>query len=359
MSRRGLTLALAGALVVVLGILTSVLPVPYVVLVPGPVTDTLGTITSTSGGTHSVPVVSATGAKTYPTQGHLYLTTVGVVPGDCNAHPTLWQALRAWWHEDEAVQPHQVICPPGDTAQQVQQQNEQEMSQSQRDAVTAALLELGYKPVTQHIIVGDLTSGLPAEKVLQQGDVLDTIDGKPVTDVARLHALINARPVGATLSIGITRDGKARTVQITTVRAKDGTGRPLVGITPDLTATFGKVTVKIGLDPADVGGPSAGLAFTLGIIDKLTPGSLTGGRTVAGTGTIDAFGTVGPIGGIQQKIAAAVKAGATVFLAPASECSDASGAAPASLTVVKVDTLKTAVSALKAIAAGSTAFAHC
>jgi Lon-like protease len=154
MSRRGLTLSLAGALVVVLGILTSVLPVPYVVLVPGPVTDTLGTIRS---GTQTVPVVSATGAQTYPTQGHLYLTTVGVVPGDCNAHPTLWQALSAWWHSDEAVQPHQALCPPGDSAQQVQQENEREMSQSQRDAITAALLELGYKPVTEKVIVGDLS----------------------------------------------------------------------------------------------------------------------------------------------------------------------------------------------------------
>jgi Lon-like protease len=352
MSRRGLTLTLSAVLVVVLGILTSVLPVPYVVLVPGPVTDTLGTI-------GAKPVVSATGAQTYPTQGHLFLTTVGIVPGQCDAHPTLWQALRAWWHKDEAVQPHQALCPPGDTPQQVQQENEREMTQSQRDAVTAALLLLGYKPATQHIIVGDLSSGLPAEKVLKQGDAIDTIDGKKVTDVAKLHALINARPVGSVLSLGITRGGKQRTVQLRTVRSKDGTGRPLVGIQPDLVATFGRVRVTIGLNPADVGGPSAGLAFTLGIIDKLTPGSLTGGKTVAGTGTIDAFGIVGPIGGIQQKVAGAVRAGATVFLAPASECGDAVSVAPKSLTLVKVDTLKTAVSALKAIAAGSTAFPHC
>src|SRR3954451_24050030 len=352
MSRRGLTLTLSAVLVVVLGILTSVLPVPYVVLVPGPVTDTLGTI-------GAKPVVSATGAQTYPTKGHLYLTTVGVVPGACDAHPTLWQALRAWWRKDEAVQPHQALCPPGDTAQQVQQENEREMSQSQRDAITAALLELGFKPTTQHVIVGDVTSGLPAEKVLKQGDAIDTIDGEKVADIAKLHELINAQPVGSTLSVGITRDGKQRTVKIRTVRSTDGSNRPLVGIQPDLVATFPKVDVKIGLNPADVGGPSAGLAFTLGIIDKLTPGSLTGGRTVAGTGTIDAFGVVCPIGGIQQKVAGAVRAGATVFLAPATECEDAASVAPKSLTLVKVDTLDTAVSSLKAIAAGSTAFPHC
>src|SRR4051794_18363431 len=130
MSRRALTLTLTAVLVVVLGILTSVLPVPYVVLVPGPVTDTLGTI----GTSPTVPVVSATGAQTYPTQGHLYLTTVGVVPGACDAHPTLWQALRAGGRQDEAVQPHPALCPPGGTAQQGQQGKEGGKAQAQRDA---------------------------------------------------------------------------------------------------------------------------------------------------------------------------------------------------------------------------------
>src|SRR5205807_1137796 len=125
-----------------------------------------------------------------------------------------------------------------------------------------------------------------------QGDVIDAIDGKPVTGVASLHNLINAQPVGSDLAVVITRNGAKRTVHVRTVKSPDGS-RPLIGIEPDLSATFGKVAVKIGLDPADVGGPSAGLAFTLGIIDKLTPGSLTGGRTVAGTGTINAFGVVG------------------------------------------------------------------
>src|SRR3954465_7915444 len=155
MSRRGVPLTLTAVIVVVLGILTSVLPVPYVVLVPGPVTDTLGK----TAAKQPVPVISATGAQTYPTQGHLYLTTVGIVPGQCDAHPTLWQALRAGGRRHEAGEPPQVLCPPGDTPQQVQQENEREMSQSQRDAVTAALLELGFKPTTQHVIVGEVTPG--------------------------------------------------------------------------------------------------------------------------------------------------------------------------------------------------------
>jgi len=352
MSRRGLTLALACGLVVVLGALATVLPVPYVVLVPGPVTDTLGNV-------GHKPVVSATGAQEYPTTGHLYLTTVGVVPGDCNQHPTLWQALRAWWKSDEAVQPHQVLCPPGNSAQQVQQQNENEMSQSQRDAITAALLELGYKPTKTTVLVGDVTDGLPAAKVLQPGDAIVKVDGQRVTDSKQLRQLIGAHPAGSTLTLVINRGGEIKTVHLKSVASPGGQRQPIIGIQVDINDTFNNVDVTIGIDPAAVGGPSAGLAFTLGIIDKLTPGSLTGGRTVAGTGTIDGFGNVGPIGGIQQKIAGAKRAGATVFLAPAAECTDAKAVAPSNMTVVKVDTLHTALQALKAIASGSTAFPHC
>jgi PDZ domain-containing protein len=161
------------------------------------------------------------------------------------------------------------------------------------------------------------------------------------------------------LALTIDRGGQRRTVAVTSIASPGPKPRPIEGFTPDLHATFKDVDVAIGIDPAQVGGPSAGLAFTLGIVDKLTPGSLTGGRTVAGTGTIDGFGHVGPIGGIQQKIAAAVRAGASVFLAPAGDCADAKAAAPASLTLVRVETLHGALQALKAIRTGSGSFPRC
>jgi PDZ domain-containing protein len=355
MSRRGLTLAVAGALLVLLVALGSVLPVPYVVLVPGPVTDTLGSVST--GAQTSRPVVSASGARTYPTSGHLFLTTVGVVPGSCSDHPTLWQALQAWWNHEDSVEPHQVICPPDESSQQVQQQNEQEMSQSQRDAVTAALLQLGYKPTKTTVLVGDVSPGTPADGRLESGDVIDSVNGTAVTGPAQLRRLITAVGVGGQVTVGITRDNKHRDVQLHTINAGDG--RPVIGVQLDINAQFRNVKVKIGINPADVGGPSAGLAFTLGIIDKLTPGSLTAGHTVAVTGTIDGFGQVGPIGGIQQKIAGASRQGATIFLAPAADCSDAKKVAPSSMTLVKVDTLKTALSALKTIATGGTNFPRC
>src|SRR5436190_19855657 len=120
MSRRGLTFSLAAFLLLVLGVLAAVLPVPYVVLVPGPVTDTLGSVGT---GSDKRTVVAVHGAPTYAPSGHLYLTTVGVIPGNCDDHPTLLQALKAWLKEDEAVQPHQVLCPPNESANDVQQQN--------------------------------------------------------------------------------------------------------------------------------------------------------------------------------------------------------------------------------------------
>ena len=353
MSRRGLTFVVAGVATVVLAVLAAVLPVPYVVLVPGPVTDTLGTVPGSG-----TDVVSVDRARSYPTGGHLYLTTVGVIPGSCDAHPTLLQALRAWFDDTEAVQPHQVICPPGESPADVQQQNEQDMTRSQQDAITAALLELGYEPASKQVIVGSVTAGAPAEKVLRAGDAILAVNGTEVSSADRLRSLIGAHPARSTLTLTIERGAKQRDVRVSTI-AEPATGRPIIGITPDLQATFKRPRVSIGIDPAQVGGPSAGLAFSLGIVDKLTPGSLTGGMTVAGTGTIDGFGHVGPIGGIQQKIAAAVRAGASVFLVPAGDCADAAGAAPSSLALVRVDTLKTALDALEAIRAKRSDYPHC
>ena len=349
MSRRGVTLLTAAGLVVILGILAAVLPVPYVVLVPGPVTDTLGNVGTT-------PVISVNGARTYDDGGHLFLTTVGVIPGTCDKNPTLEVALKAWFGKHEAVQPKQVICPPDQTSQAVSQQNADEMTQSQQDAITAALLYLHYKPKTEQIAVGDIGTDVPAAAVLRTGDVILAIDGTTVGGLDQLHSLISARPAGSVLTLTIERHGRQIDAKAKTYSSG---GRTLLGFTPDLRATFADVNVKIGIDPNSVGGPSAGLAFTLGIIDKLTPGSLTGGRTVAVTGTIDAFGTVGPIGGIQQKIAGAAGKGATVFLAPASECAEARVGAPKSLVIVKVDTLTTAVKALESIAAGRNDFPTC
>jgi Lon-like protease len=359
MTRRAATLGAAVIVLLVLLGVARVVKVPYVILQPGPVTDTLGNVpgVDTANDKPGGPVIEISGAKTQPTDGHLYLTTVEEVPGDCGTDPSLWQALRAWFDSTQTVEPKQVECPPGQSTHQVAQQDAQEMSQSQSDAVTAALLELGYHPTSEHVTVASVEPGAPAAAVLQPADVILAVNGKAVTTVNQIHAALKDVPPGSTVTLTIQRDGKTRTVTTRTIKGAGGAS--IVGFGPDRTATFGGVKVHIGIDPNVIGGPSAGTALALGIIDKLTPGGITGGRTVAGTGTVDGFGDVGPIGGIQQKIAAAAHAGATVFFAPASECSDAKAAAPKSLTVVKVTTLHGAVDALKTIKAGGTNFPRC
>jgi PDZ domain-containing protein len=232
------------------------------------------------------------------------------------------------------------------------------MTQSQRDAITAALLQLGYPTSTREVTVASLTPGEPAAKVLQVDDAVLAVNGTSVDGLDALRAQLAKHKPGDSVTLTIDRGGKHRDVTVRTVAAP-GTNRPIIGFTPDLRATFKDVHVKIGIDPAQVGGPSAGLAFTLGIVDQLTPGELTGGKTVAVTGTIDGFGQVGPIGGIQQKIAGAKRAGATIFLAPASECADARSVAPSSMTLVKVTTLKGALDALAAIDSGTGSFPRC
>ena len=216
----------------------------------------------------------------------------------------------------------------------------------------------GYKPSREQVIVANITSNTAA-KVLESGDAIETIDGHPVTGIASVHQLIQAVKPGDTLTMTVKRDNGEKDVKVRTFEATDGTHRTLIGVSLDLHATFETPHVKIGIDPAQVGGPSAGLAFALGVVDRLTPGDLTGGKTVAVTGTIDGLGNVGPIGGIQQKIAGAKDNGATVFLAPASECPDARAAAPSSMTVVKVTTLSGALEALKAITSGSSSYPRC
>ena len=357
MSRRGLTFGLAGALFVILVVLATVLPVPYVLLVPGPVTDTLGSIPGDKPNT-TTAVVSVTGAQTYPTGGHIYLTTVGVVPGSCDSHPTLLQTLRAWLDKTEAVEPEQVQCPPDESPGAVQKANENDMTQSQQDAITAALLQLGYPTTSRRLLVTDISSDAPAAKVLRDGDAILAIDGHQVDGLTPLRAQLATHKPGDVVALTIDRGGQRKDVSVKTIPAP-GTSRPIIGFTPDLRATFKDVHVKIGIDPANVGGPSAGLAFTLGIVDQLTQGELTGGKTIAVTGTIDGFGHVGPIGGIQQKIAGAKDAGATIFLAPANECADARAVAPSSMTLVKVTTLKGALDALHALTTGTGSVPRC
>jgi Lon-like protease len=341
-SRRQLTLLVAATGVVVAVVAAVFLPVPYVILSPGPTLNTLGT------GPGGRPLIQISGHPTYPATGHLSLVTVSFQGGPSDSF-NIFAALRAWLTPHEAVVPEEELFGPGQTQQQVVRQDTQQMASSQQTATAAALCVLGITFKTVDTIV-TVEKGLPAYGVLHTHDVITAVDGKPVNCHQDAAPLIRARAPGAPVTITVQRTvgGRRVTKQIRLKTANSG-GRAVVGVAVSQSYVFPfNVNIRVG----DIGGPSAGLMFALGIVDKLTPVNLTRGRFIAGTGEISADGTVSPIGGIQQKLVGAREAGATIFLTPAANCPDAAGSVPAGMRLVKVRTLSDAVNDLKALAAG-------
>jgi PDZ domain-containing protein len=338
MSRRSLTLLIASVGTAVAIAVSVLVPVPYVILGPGPTLNTLGKDSS------GHPLITVSGHASYPTSGHLNMVTVSY-QGCQGDRFNIFTALVAWLNPHEAVVPETEICPAGQTQKQTQEQDTQQMTSSQQTATAAALTEL-HIPYSTQVVVAQAEKGFPAFGVLKAGDVITAVDGKPVASETSLTRLIQAHPAGSTLTVSITRNGQRQQVQ---VRTRASGGRPVMGVEIQGTYKF-PFTVKISV--GDIGGPSAGMMFALGIIDKLTSSDLTGGKFIAGTGEIEASGKVDAIGGIQQKMIGARNAGATVFLTPASNCADAKGAVPAGLRLVKVSTLTQAVTYLEDLKSG-------
>ncbi len=336
--------ALLPVVALVLVLLTALLPAPYVIESPGPVTNTLGT-TQIDG--TATPVIRIPGRRTYPTSGALDLLTVSVV-GSPSVRPSWLTLAASWFDPAQSVTPIDELYPPGLTQKQSAEEGAAEMTGSQQSAVAAALRHLGY-PVSGTVTVRSVLARTPAAGVLRPGDVVRSFAGHPVVDSCGLQDLVLAHGTAPT-PITVERAGSARTVTVAPRRTALGGGerRPLLGVTTSSTYRF-PFPVKLQL--ADVDGPSAGMMFALGIIDELTPGALTGGLHVAGTGTICGDGSVGPIGGIIQKLAGARRAGATVFLAPASNCDEVVGHIPDGLHVFRVERLSDALAVLRTVAA--------
>lgn len=322
----------------------ALVPSPYVIEQPGPVYDTLGEVRV---GGDSVPLIDIPDQQTYPTSGSLDMLTVSVV-GTPSRRPGWLEVATAALDPSKAVVPAEQIYPPGVTQQQSDEQGRLDMQNSQKEAVAAALRQLGYD-LQGTVTVAGTQPGLPADGVLQKGDVLVSLNGQSFADVTELRELIASNGLDAPAELVLQRDGQQQTVRLQPVPAEDGT-TPVVGVFVGGEYTF-PFDVRIQLE--NVGGPSAGMMFALGIIDKLTPGELTGGQTVAGTGTITGGGEVGPIGGIRQKMWGAVRAGADWFLAPQSNCDEVVGSIPDGLSVFAVGTLDDATTALEAIASGA------
>jgi PDZ domain-containing protein len=356
MPRRTATMLASTLMLIALLCAGVLIPAPYAEMSPGP---TVNTLADHDG----EPVLQISGHRTYPTDGNLNMTTVRVTSADFRMN--LVEAVYGWLDHDTKVVPHDTLYPDGKTEQQSTQENAEEFSQSQESAKVAALKQLGI-PVRSWVIVSTVVKGTPAEGRLHAGDVIKAVDGTAVkqpTDVAKLvtkhepgqkvvFTVVPAKDQAAAVKAHRTATA-TRDVTLTTKTSDDtGPKRAIVGISAGTDHTF-PFTIDIKL--ADVGGPSAGLMFALGIYDKLTPGSLTGGKFVAGTGTIDDNGTVGPIGGVEMKTVGARAKGAQYFLTPADNCAAAAKDTPSGLRLVKVKTIKDALDALKDIRTGNTA----
>jgi PDZ domain-containing protein len=339
MSRRAVTLLIACVGVIGALLVAALRSVPYVALLPGPTYNTLGPL-------GHKPIVEIRGHPTFRTDGHLNMVTVSYIGGPNSRPPfNIFAALQSWLSPHDAVVPQRELFPPGQTQQQVQRQDTEQMVNSQSTATAAALCQLGIN----FTVIDTITStvrGLPAAGVLRNGDQIVAVNGVPVTCHVSAGDLIKAKAVGHPVALTIKRAGALRKFILRTASYQ---GQPVIGV--NLVESF-KFPFKVTINIGNVGGPSAGMMFALAIIDKLTPTNLTGGKFIAGTGEIEVDGNVDPIGGIQQKMVAARAAGATIFLTPASNCADAAGAVPAGLRLVKVSTLRGALAALKALKFG-------
>jgi len=307
-------------------------PVPFASYHPGPTFDVLGE-------TDGEEIIQVSGASTYRDEGELRMTTVSV--SQEGVKKNVFEVMTDWVDPDSAVYPYDIVHPPGTTAEQEEVEGQVQMVSSQDNAIAAALRELDYE-VTPALEVLSIAPTTPADGALAVRDIFVSVDGVELTADEKgqqtlLDAIQNAED-DQKLSFVVLRDGKEVTVPVGTaeVTAEDGTTRRQIGIQLGLGFIF-PFTVSVNISD-NIGGPSAGLMFALAIYDTLTPGSLTGGQDVAGTGELDQEGVVGAIGGIQQKVAGAREAGAELFLVPEGNCADALGANNGDMRLVRATT---------------------
>lgn len=331
------------ALLVVL-VIGSLVRLPYVIESPGPTVNTLG---EQDDGGKTKPLIAVAGLPSYPTQGSLKFTTVRLAGGP--GFPVdLWDLAGAWFDDNSEIRPVDDVYDPEASKEQIAQQSDLQMKGSQQEATAVALRAIGKK-VPTFLVVAAFTDTSRAKSVLKVGDRVLKVGGVEVTTSATLLGALKKVAPGQPIALTVKRGGASKAVSATTVPGREG--RAALGVFLGIDHDFpAKITISAG----DVGGPSAGLMFSLGIYDKLTPGALTGNRQIAGTGTINDTAAVGPIGGIRQKMAGARAGGADFFLAPSANCDEVVGNVPDGLQVFKVGTFDQARTAVEGIASGQT-----
>jgi Lon-like protease len=257
------------------------------------------------------------------------------------------QALRGWFDDEVAVVPEDVVYPPDRSLEETREVNRQAFLTSEQAAETVALGRLGY---SQKVVIKSFAENSPSAGRLEEGDAVEAVDGRPTPDLRELDAVLTSIPGGTEVTIDYTRLGEPGTTTVTTRAATEREGS-LLGVSV-LEQPYAPFDVDVQIE--DVGGPSAGLMLTLGILDLVGEDDLTGGAVIAGTGTIDVDGNVGPIGGITLKMVTARDIGAELFLVPADNCAEALQVEDPGLPLARVATLDDALDALTDLQAGRT-----
>ena len=324
------------------------IPVPYVMTSPGPVFNTIGEV-------NEIELISISGTETYPTEGELDMTTVSEYGGPQEGLD-MFQAIWGWIDPDRRVVPRESVYPEGETEEENAARNVEAFSTSQSYAIAAAMDYLD-QPIKEQVIVTSVGLDTPAQDKLRAGDEILTVDGVPMTTPEQVVEAVRSKPIGTDLNFSVMRGGTKLEVVVTSETRSDDPETeqneatiPYIGIGIDINYSA-EFEIKFGV--TGVGGPSAGTLFAIGIIDKLTPGALTQGKIIAGTGTIDPDGNVGEIGGIRQKLIGARDAGAVLFLAPAGNCDEVIGHIPDGLTVAAIETLEDAMDEIEAFNSGA------
>lgn len=313
-------------------IITLALPLPYVIFRPGTPSDVLGKMIAVPSEYEELDRAGRSD------DGRLFLTTVFVTTPRSKVFGA--EILKAWISGDETVYPRDAIYPAGQDADRIRSQERFEMTSSQQYAIYNALTFLGFKVPTEARVV-EVVEESKAKGKVEIGDLIRRVEGKSVSTSAEIVEIVRSKKPGDSISMEVERDGVIRTVpKIELIENEAGTAIGLF-----LVVDFDS-PVEISIDIKNTGGPSAGMIFTLGIIEKMTEEDLLRGRKIAGSGTIDISGRIGAIGGIENKLIGARRSGATLFLAPRNNCDDIAHI-PEGLQVIPVSTLAEAVEVLR------------
>lgn len=323
-----LTILLVGPL------FATALRFPMLVMEPGPAPD--------------IADKSEILASTFESRGSFHLTTVQIKRPEGS---TLFEAVKAMFAADKFLVPRSAVYPPGGSDEEVDRVQSAQMVQSEVSAAAAAFSALGIEYEPAGALVMEVLPGSPASEVLVPGDVITAVDARPVESIDDLIEEIARRSVGEAVEVTVQRDGVMATEKVHTVQSPDEPADTAMGVQ---ISQYHRAPIDIDFDAADIGGPSAGLMFALSIYDRLEEEDLTGGKTIAGTGTLDSSekgsAAVGGVGAVELKVRGAMNLGADVFLVPVGSLDEARSVAGASMTVIGVATFEEAVAELERLA---------